>query len=179
MRNITRASIALIGAVALTGATALSASAEPISDGGAPVTVAVDGGEIVLGAPSALALTAAAPNAPATGVLGTMTVTDTTASTTDWTVQVTVSDFVSTVNATVVDTIPAAAFTYSPNVATVAGVATVVPGADSIGGNLSTAQSATAVHGNNTASWTADVTLLIPSAALAGDYTGTVTHSLL
>ena len=63
MRNITRASIALIGAVALTGATALSASAEPISDGGAPVTVAVDGGEIVLGAPSALALTAAAPKA--------------------------------------------------------------------------------------------------------------------
>jgi len=41
-----------------------------------------------------------------------------------------------------------------------------------------TAFSASALVGNNTASWNPTVNVTIPSAAVAGDYTGTITHSI-
>lgn len=41
-----------------------------------------------------------------------------------------------------------------------------------------TAFSAAVVVGNNTAAWNPTVNVNIPSASVAGDYTGTITHSI-
>jgi hypothetical protein len=41
-----------------------------------------------------------------------------------------------------------------------------------------TAFSASAIIGNNSASWNPTVTVNVPAAAVAGTYTGTITHSV-
>ena len=178
MRTITRASIALIGAIALTGTTALSATAatDPPKDTDATVTVA--GGDLTLDVPATLALTSAGPDAPATGSLGAVTVTDATASTAGWNASITVSEFTSVVAGA--PTIPATAFSYTASDATVdgAGQGEVTKSGPVTGGASAPVQTATAA-GNNTATWTAEVALTIPANALAGDYTGKLTHSLL
>ncbi|TFD83512.1 hypothetical protein E3T61_20960 [Cryobacterium lactosi] len=178
MRTITRASIALIGAIALTGTTALSATAATDPPKDTDATVTVQGGDLTLDVPAALTLNSTGPGAPATGSLGTVTVTDATASTVGWTASITVSDFTSLVANSPV--IPATAFSYTASAATPTGAGQgVVTGSGTVtGGASSTVQTATAA-GNNAATWTAEVALTIPANALAGDYTGTLTHSLL
>lgn len=176
MRNITRASIALIGAVALTGATALSATA---ATGDSAATVAVAGGDLSIAVPATLTLNSTGPGVAATGTLGTVTVTDATASTAGWDTSITLTDFTSLVTDS--PTIPATGFLYnaSPAVVTGAGAGTVTATPNVAGGaTAAVVQSATAL-GNNVATWTADVTLEIPANALAGDYTATLTHSAL
>lgn len=179
MRNITRASIALIGAVALTGATALSASAADDTATGA--TVSIEAGFVTIDAPLSVALdTSTALFAPGTVITGTLTgvtVTDATASTAGWNASVEISDFVTT---PATKTIPASSLTYTattpvnsgPSTATFADVAPVTGGATAL------IQTAT-TNGNNAASWNAGLSLAVPADALAGDYTATLTHSVL
>lgn len=76
--------------------------------------------------------------------------------------------------------IPASAAAYTAGTATVIGTATVAASAKQ--SNLSTAkniQAATAVSGNNTATWGATLEVAIPSNAIADTYTAVLTHSLL
>jgi hypothetical protein len=175
MRNITRASIALIGAVALTGATAISASA--VTDD-STATVSVAGGDLSIDVPTALALSSTGPGVAATGSLGTVTVTDTRASTAGWNTSITVADFTSAVVGA--PTIPATAFGYTASaaIATGAGAGVVTASGTVIGGASALVQTATTA-GNNAATWTAEVTLDIPANALAGDYTSILTHSVI
>ncbi|WP_259444413.1 hypothetical protein [Rhodococcus sp. DMU2021] len=67
---------------------------------------------------------------------------------------------------------------YAPGAVTPTGTVTATP-ADATG--LDTAKSVvagTAARGNNTASWAPTLTVTLPSDALAGTYTGTVTTSV-
>jgi hypothetical protein len=78
---------------------------------------------------------------------------------------------------TTAETIPKSALSYASGTATKTGTSTVVAG----GGVLSqsrTAYAATAVGGNNTAAWNPTITVTLPAQALAGPYTGVITHSV-
>lgn len=177
MRNITRASLAFVGGLALVGATAISASAATGAPADTTTTVAVTAGDLTIAAPAALALSSAAPGATATGTLGTVTVTDLTADTVGWSATATITDFVddggTPADATDDLTISSTNFNYTPTGVSSTGTATVA------GDDTTDTVSATAVTGNNTGSWGADATLAIPADALAAaNYSATLTHSV-
>lgn len=179
MRNFTRASFAFAGGLALVAGTAVSASAATGAPADTTTTVAVTAGDLTIAAPATLALSSAAPGATASGTLGTVSVSDLTADSVGWSATATISDFVDDAGtpADTTDdlTIPAANFSYTPTGVTKdSGTATVT------GDDSTDTVTATAVTGNNAASWGADVTLTIPSDALAAaNYTATLTHSVL
>jgi hypothetical protein len=69
--------------------------------------------------------------------------------------------------------------TYSPLTIVKTGIATVTPAAANTTIDTEVALlSATAVIGNNTASWAPGLTVNMPAGSLAGDYAGTVTTSI-
>jgi hypothetical protein len=176
MRNITRASIALIGAVALTGVTAMSATAATEDT---PTTAAVAAGFVTITVPATLELTSTGPGVAATGTVGAVTVTDATASVVGWETTISVDPFTST--AAGAATIPVTDFTYEATTADTTGSATVpviVNAGEVVGGDAVVVQTATAT-GNNVATWTAAVTLAVPTTAIAGTYTSTLTHTVL
>jgi hypothetical protein len=172
MRKIILTSFALTGAVAMTGIAALPASA---ATDDTTATVEVTAGALSIAAPESMILSAVAPGATATGTLTGVQVSDLTADLAGWTTSVSISDFTS---ATTLDTIPAAGVTYTAAGANVTGTADVAAGIASAGSG--DVQTATAVTGNNTATWDATVNVVIPADALAAtDYTATLTHSIL
>lgn len=174
MRKITRVTLVLATVAVFTGAATLPASAATTAD--TTTTVAVDGGVLSISAPASLALTAVQPGATATGTLAGVEVTDETADTVGWTTSFSISAFASVADPT--KTIAAANVSYSPAAATVTGTATVTnTDASSGSGDV---QAATAVTGNNTATWGGTISVAVPSDALAAtDYTATLTHSVL
>jgi hypothetical protein len=179
MRNITRASIALIGAVALTGVTAMSATA---ATDPTVATVAVAGGDLSISAPDTLALASTGPGVDATAELTPIVVTDARASTTAWVASILVTDFTS--DNTSAPVIEASALSYTAGEALVAGegIATVDAAETAVVGDPTTAatvQTASAVNGNHTATWLATLVLTVPGNALAESYVGTVTNQVL
>jgi hypothetical protein len=116
--------------------------------------------------------------------LGTVTVTDNRGALVGtWTASVSSTDF-TTGGATANETIAKGQVTYWSGTATASsGVAVFAPGQASAANAQAlsvsrTAFSATAIVGNNSASWNPTVTVNVPAAAVAGDYTGTITHSV-
>jgi hypothetical protein len=75
--------------------------------------------------------------------------------------------------------ISAANASYTAGTATKTGTVTVTAAAKQTGLSTTgkTVQTATAVNGNNTATWDGTLALAVPSDALADDYTAVVTHS--
>lgn len=180
MRNITRTSIALLGAVALTGVTAISASAATDTTN---ATVEVTAGALTIAVTEAtLPFGAAAPGATPTGAFTGINVSDLTADTVGWDASVSITNFTSVANGT---SIPAQNFSYTASAPTAtSGSATRSTAAGPItgvaAGVATEVQDATAVTGNNTATWNSSVSLLVPANALAAtDYTATLTHSVL
>lgn len=100
-----------------------------------------------------------------------------------WTASVSSTDF-TTGGATANETIAKGRITYWSGTATASsGVAVFLPGqvlaANAQALSVSrTAFSASAIVGNNSASWNPTVTVNVPAAAVAGDYAGTITHSV-
>ncbi|MHA6694661.1 hypothetical protein [Homoserinimonas sp. A520] len=173
MRNITRITLAFVGAAALTATVAFPASAATDTTN---TTVEVQGGVLSVTAPASLALTGVQPGATATGTLTGVAVTDETADTVGWTASISITAFASTADPTL--TIAATNVSYAPTVAVVTGTATATK-SDATGGS-GNVQVASAVTGNNTATWDGAVSLAVPSDALAAnDYTATLTHSVL
>ena len=74
--------------------------------------------------------------------------------------------------------IPASAMAYIPGAATVAGIATVTPTSLTSMATPGTVQTATAVTGDNTATWNPSIAVTIPAGAVAGTYSATITHSV-
>jgi alpha-tubulin suppressor-like RCC1 family protein len=149
----------------------------------APVSVTPLGG-LSISAPSAATLPAAAPGTTTTGHLGTVTVTDNRAlGSASWTVTVTGTAF-QTGSGMLLQTIPASAVTYWSGPATAtSGSGTFTAGqpgpANAL--NLSSqrvAFSLTGGTGVNFASWNPTLSVSVPSAAIAGTYTATITHSV-
>lgn len=179
MRSVTRFSLVLASSAVLVGSMALPASAADTT-----TTVEVPAGTIGYSSvPASASLGSTAPGTTATVSLAGVQITDNRAGTAGWTATVSMSPLngaVQTTPGTSDNVIPASAAAYTAGTATVTGTATVAASAKQ--SNLSTAkdvQTATAVSGNNTATWTGSLEVAIPSNAIADTYTAVLTHSLL
>lgn len=177
MRKITRVALALAGSVALVGVTAVPAFAVTTDD--TSVTVTVAAGVLSITVPATATLSTGVPGANSTVTLGATKVTDSRADIADWTATVSLPALEGdTVGST--ETIPTVGATYLAGTATETGMSTLA--APTTKTDLSTApqisQAATLVMGNNSASWTATLTVPIPPDVLADTYSGTMTQSV-
>jgi hypothetical protein len=192
MRKSSFAALALIGSVALVGAAvtpAMAADENTVSN--EAVTIEVEPGFIVISAPAApVPLASSAEGGllyagnDATATFPDITVTDEKGGKADWTATVALTDFIGTAATNPADeTISVTDATYTPGAAVkdaTLGESTVA--ASGVLTTLATTQaqqSATLVSGNNSAVWTAVLSVPIPLSALAGSYTATLTHSLI
>lgn len=135
-------------------------------------------GSLSISVPGARDLGAAAAGASSLSrSLGEVTVTDTRgAAAADWTATVSATSF-TTGDGSPAETISGGALSYAPGSASQTGTATLGPG----GGALSesrTGYAATGVDGSNTAVWNPTITVTLPPQAVAGTYTGVITHSV-
>lgn len=175
MRNLSRVSLAVAVSAALIGSIALPATAAPTAD--TTVTVLVEPGVLSVSAPGTANLGTVTPGGTTSVPLTAVQVTDNRAGVTGWQAQVILTGFVGTAVPT--RTIPASAATYTPAAPTVTGTATVTPATQADLSTAKTVQTATAVSGNNTATWDASLSILAPAGTLADTYTATLTHSFL
>jgi hypothetical protein len=167
------AKIALI----LSGVLALGALAPAAYAADTDATFSLTGGGISITAPLGAALTdGVAGDASVAGSLGIITVTDDRGSAAGWVASRSSSDFTGP-GADILSS----AVTYTPGTVTGTTVGEVTPVAGSAGvmTTSQTAFSGTLAVGNNEASWTPSVSVALPGNALVGDYTGTITHSVL
>jgi len=147
-------------------------------------TFTVSTGALTISVPATASLSNAAPGTSATGALGTVTVSDLRANlVAAWTATAASSDF-TTGAAAPAETIPATDVSYWSGAATATtGTGTFTPGQAAVGDAVAidTAQTAFALTdgvGNNTAAWNPHVIVAVPAQAVAGLYTGTITHSV-
>jgi hypothetical protein len=174
MRAISRASLIAAVSAALAGSIALPATAAPSST----VTVEVQPGSLSVTAPDTAALgNLLTPGGFAEFTLTGVQVSDTRAGLLDWNAQASMTNLVGTTDGTRV--IPASAATYTPAAATVTGTATVTPTTQVGLATAKTVQGATAVSGNNTATWDAVLRIDAPAGTLAETYSATLTHSFI
>lgn len=172
MRSITRTSIISAAALALIGGMALPASAADTD-----ATVQIQGGGFTLVAPVSFNLGEVAPGQAAQADLTGISVTDERAGELGWISTVSVSDFAGTTDPT--EIIPAANVTYMSGTATPTGTATVTSAGTVTGFPAPLAvQTASAVHGNNTATWDATIEVAAPADAVVDIYTATIVHSV-
>jgi hypothetical protein len=172
--------IVLVGAVF-----ALLAFALPARAADTTTTFTLAAGALSISAPASSDLGSGSTGAGTLSAqLGTVTVTDSRGALLGtWTASVSSTDF-TTGGATANETVAKGQVTYWSGAATASsGTAVFLPGqaaavnaqALSVG---RTAFSASAIIGNNSASWNPTVTVNVPAAAVAGTYTGTITHSV-
>ena len=176
MRKITLAALALAGSAVLVGVTAVPAFAVTTAD--TPVTVTVTAGVLAITVPATASLSTVDPGADSTVALGATVVTDERAGVLNWTATVSLPALTGdAVGST--ETIPTTGATYLAGTATQNGTATLAtPATVTDLSTAKTSQAATAVSGNNSASWTATLTVPIPDQVLADTYSGTMTQSV-
>jgi hypothetical protein len=163
-----------IAALALAGTLGL---ASPASADPTVTTFELTGGSLTLAVTGTATLTPEASGVAAntiTGQLGIVTVTDARGGTTGWVTSAISGMFTNAGGSTSTDVV------YSNGTITETGTNTVAPVAEvnSLVGAVPVA-SATAVSGNNTASWNPTINVLMPAGSLAGTYTATVTTSIV
>jgi hypothetical protein len=172
--------LALLGAV-----TALSAVALPAAQAAnTTTTFTLTGGSLSVTAPASVNLgTGSAGDSAFTGQLGTVTVDDLRGGLlASWAASASTGDF-TTGGATANETIEKAKVSYWSGAATASsGVGVFLPGQLTallkvILGTAQTAFSASATVGNNSTSWNPTI-VVDASSAVAGTYSGTVTHSV-
>lgn len=142
-------------------------------------TFSLTSGALSVTAPATAALSDAATGATQlSGSLGNTTVEDLRGGTTGWAVSATSTAFTGALVAPTV--IANSNVLYTGGVATFTGVVTAASTAvDAPMGASVTAMSGTLVVGNNTATWNPGIKVNLPSNALADNYSGTITHSVL
>ena len=152
----------------------------------AAVTVTVDGsGGISITAPtSSTALTMGSPNGTldntATAALTETKVTDLRAGTTPWIATVSLPVLTGT-GVTTGATITTSDATYVADTTIPVGTAEMATISQKTGLDAATPQTSQAtssVQGNNSAAWTATLTVMVPSETLIDTYTGTLTQSV-
>ena len=175
MRKVTRAALALAGSAALIGVTTVPALA--VTTDTTPTTVTITPGVLSITVPTGASLSTGVPGANSTATLTATKVTDERAGTVNWTATVALP--VLTGNTLTTQTIPTTGATYLAGTATLTGSPTVTtPATVTDVSTAKTSQVTTAVSGNNSASWTATLTVPIPAQVLADTYTGTLTQSV-
>jgi hypothetical protein len=142
------------------------------------VTFSVTIGALTITAPATVNLGSGVPGGRINGSLGTVTVTDTrallaaawtaTASSTDWT----------TGTHTTAETIPAGDVTYDPGSVAPTGTITITSAPITLSNAAQTVVTGTAGVGNNTAAWNPALQVTVPSAAVGGAYSATLTDSV-
>jgi hypothetical protein len=175
---IAGAAVGLIGLAALT----VPAAAHAATSSGGPTSTSfsVDAGTLSISTPDSASLgTVSIGTASVQAQLGTVTVSDQRASASgEWTASVISSAFV-TGGATTAETIPASDISYNPGAATSSsGTATFTAGSPGAIDTAQTAFSAAGEVGATSVSWDPTITVTLPSAVVAGAYTGTITHSV-
>lgn len=182
----TLTTIALSTGLALSGVAAFAGTAQAATTAPTTTTFTLTAGSLAITAPASKDLgTIATGTANTTAaLLGSISVSDGRGALLGaWTASVVSSAF-TTGAATSNETIAAAQADYWSGAATATtGVGTFTPGQLLVAnkvtlGTSRTAFSAAVVVGNNTATWDPTVSVNIPAAAVAGAYTGTITHSI-
>jgi hypothetical protein len=174
---------ALVAATAMAVITAGPAGAV---DDTTTTTFTVSAGALTIDAPTTAPLGSGAPGATITAQMGNVVVTDARAALAPtWTGAVASGDF-TTGGGTAEETIINDLVSYwsGPAVATTGSGTTFVPGQANAGAAVTLAASRpsfslTAGVGNNSATWNPTLIVNVPAAAVAGGYTGTVTHSVV
>jgi hypothetical protein len=178
-----RSPLFVLATVALVTAFALPASAAPTDD--TVVTFEITAGSLDITTPATADLgDVAAGAASVSGQLGPVTVTDTRgALNASWVATVSSTTF-TTGAGTPAETIPPSEVNYSAGAATsTTGDGTFAPGVPGAGGGPDltdprTAFTHTGGTGNNSATWNPTITINLLPSAVAGTYTGTITHSV-
>lgn len=171
-------------ALSVASAASMVALAAP-ADAAQGVTFTLTAGSLTVSDPAAKDLgSAATGTASITSTLGNTSVTDNRGALLgSWTSTVSSTDF-KTGGGTADETIGKANVSYYSGAATAStGTAVRVPGQATalLAQDMSasrTAFSATGVIGNNATTWVPTVVVTIPSAAVVGTYSGTITHSV-
>jgi hypothetical protein len=171
-------SSALVLGVAATAVVAIlpggAASADTQST---TVTFTVAGGALSISAPSSKDLGSAGAGGSVSAQLGTVTVTDDrNVLLANWNASISTSPF-QTGKGSAAETIPGSNLTYlaGPAISVVPGVYVAAP-VPSVNGSGTVMTGAGA--GSNSVSWNPRITVAIPATAYAGDYSGTITHSV-
>nr|WP_296780173.1 hypothetical protein [Rhodococcus sp. (in: high G+C Gram-positive bacteria)] len=138
------------------------------------VTFTVAGGALTITAPATQALTVTGNQA--TGGITPVVVSDQRRGINGWVASAVSTAF--TKAAPNPASIPATAVAYQGTIATITGIAVVTPALAPVIDTTKAVQTATAVIGANTATWTGNVTVTLPTNVVAGDYSGTITHSV-
>ncbi|MFI2458219.1 hypothetical protein [Streptomyces sp. NPDC019539] len=173
----TRSFCIAVAAAAIAGLSAPPSMAAPSDDTTVTFTVnATDGLNIT--APASATLSAATPGNDSSGQMGVVTVTDERSTlNTTWEATVTSTDF-TTGGETPAETIGSELVDYSPGAAINPVNGPFTPGSAGDLGAPLVAFSRASGNGNNSVSWNPTLTVNVPPAAVAGTYTGTVTHSV-
>ena len=166
----------LIPAAASAAVTAPNAPAPPVAT---TVTFAITSGDLTLSGPGNVNLGTALPGGTVSGLLGTMTVTDNRAAlSAAWTVSASSTDFTTGTGVTLA-TIPVARADYDPHQIITTGTITATPTTITLSGTPQTVVAGTAGTGNNTATWNPSEVVDVPIDAVGGDYTSTLTQSVI
>ena len=162
------------------GATLAVGAALPASAGTTPTTFTLTSGELSISVPESANLgSAAVDRATLAGQLGAVTVTyDRSGLSDGWTATASSSDFTTGAH-TAAETIDSDQIDYNSGPATAeTGSATFTPGTPGPLYPALTAFSASNTFGNNSCTWNPTLTVHVPAQAIAGVYSGTVTHSV-
>ena len=173
-----------IAAVTAALALIVPQAAEAATSGNTTVTFTITAGALDITVPASVNLGSGSPGGTITGQMGPVTVTDARgALTATWTTTVSSTDF-TTGGGTPAETIPKASVSYWSGPATATtGIGVFTPGQLTalLAQSLSVSRTAftlTLGVGNNSATWNPSLIVNVPPAAVAGLYTGTVTHSV-
>lgn len=169
--RIIPAALALACTAALAGGPALPASAADTM-----TTVVVSSGSLgFTSAPASASLGLVDPGVDAAITLRGITVSDNRAGTAGWSASVVLTDF--TGDATEA-ALSSAGATYTPTHAATTGTVTVRASTAINPTTPGIIQTATGVSGNNTATWSASLTVPVPNDAVVDTYTATLTYSV-
>jgi hypothetical protein len=174
--------LSMVSGVTLAMATALAVGT-PAHASDTTVTFAVSGGALSISAPDSASLGTGGTGGAFDAQLGTVTVTDArSALVATWTATVSAGTFRHQDDSSV--TIGAGQISYWSGAATAtSGTGVFTPGqliaasAQALGTSR-TAYSLAGGSGSNTASWNPTIVVDVPAAAIAGNYSGTITHSV-
>lgn len=157
------------------GNNCLPGSSDPRCSSSIPVVLGV----LSITVPPSASLGAAAPGQTASGSLGIVQVTDERAGVAGWTTTTSATDF-TTGDGRPAETIPAADVQYLiSGFTSTTGSATFTRTPETgLAGTPQAVVTATSVNGDNSAAWNPVIQLSVPSGAVAGTYSATITHSV-
>ena len=142
------------------------------------VTFSVTSGALTMTAPGTAKFSSGGPGSTIKGSLGTVSVTHGRAlAPASWTATVSSTNF-TTGGGSPAETTPAADLFYDPGFITTTGVITVTPTGVALSASPQTIVAGTNGTGINTASWTPVIVVSVPTTAVTGTYTGTITESV-